>query len=548
MKYFLYCRKSQEAEDRQVLSLPAQRAEAERRFAAEVGTTIAGVFEEAMSAKAPGRPIFNDMMARLEAGEADGIIAWAPDRLARNSMDGGRIVYLIDQGVIRDLKFLTYTFENNPQGKFMLAIMFGQSKYYSDALSENVKRGNRAKIAAGWRPNLAPLGYLNDLATKTIIPDPVHFPLIKQMFQLLFEGRSPRDIALIARDEWGFRTPKRRKIGGVPLALSSIYKILSNEFYAGLILWGGQVYPGKHTPVVSLEDFERARAILARPNQQRPHTYRFAFTSLIRCGACALMVTAEHKRNRFGRRYVYYHCTRRLRDDRCTQPSIEQRDLERQIATFLETLRAPAWLTPVLLMNSELDAGLEATARRAQQLSLKRARADTERQLGELTGLRVRELIGDGEFVTRRATFQKDLARIAEELAKSDASRTASLEPWSDLIWFSVEAANCFRNGDYAAKRQVVEIAGSNPTLTDKTLSIQAAKPFELLASFGNSPDQLASVDDIRTLDAVRYLRLQVQTAIEADPTSGIRLARLSALRRQFGQTDDDAEQRRLAA
>ncbi len=47
-----------------------------------------------------------------------------------------------------------------PQGKFMLNLAFGQSKYYIDNLSENVKRGLRQKLRRGERPGLAPLGYL----------------------------------------------------------------------------------------------------------------------------------------------------------------------------------------------------------------------------------------------------------------------------------------------------------------------------------------------------------------------------------------------------
>src|ERR1700677_2712929 len=78
MRYFIYCRKSSEAEDRQVLSIESQRDEL-RRYAEREQLSIVAVIEEAKSAKSPGRPIFNDMMKRVERGEADGILAWLPD-------------------------------------------------------------------------------------------------------------------------------------------------------------------------------------------------------------------------------------------------------------------------------------------------------------------------------------------------------------------------------------------------------------------------------------------------------------------------------------
>ena len=126
-KYFIYARKSTDDEERQQLSIPAQIEELQT-FSQKENLQVVDTLIESKTAKKPGRKIFNDMLNRIEAGEADGIIAWHPDRLARNAVDSGQIIYLLDTKKLVDLKFPTVMFQNNPNGLFMLSIAFGQSK------------------------------------------------------------------------------------------------------------------------------------------------------------------------------------------------------------------------------------------------------------------------------------------------------------------------------------------------------------------------------------------------------------------------------------
>ena len=76
LNYFLYARKSTDVEDKQVRSIEDQLAVL-RTLAKQEGLNIAEEFVEKQSAKMPGRPIFNEMLARIERGEAQGIIRWS---------------------------------------------------------------------------------------------------------------------------------------------------------------------------------------------------------------------------------------------------------------------------------------------------------------------------------------------------------------------------------------------------------------------------------------------------------------------------------------
>jgi len=537
MKYFLYCRKSTEAEDRQVLSIESQRQAMDRSFGGRADIELVRIFEESRSAKSPGRPIFAEMLSLIERGEAEGIITWAPDRLARNSIDGGQIIYLLDRGVLKDLKFSTYTFENNSQGKFMLQIMFGQSKYYSDALSENVKRGNQTKREKGWLPGRAPLGYLNCPVTRTILPDPDHFPLVRRIFMIFLSGNhSPRQIALMARDEWGFRRPGGKRNGGKSLALATIYKMLGNPFYAGHISHAGILYPGAHQQVVTQAEFEQVQRRLGREGKPKSSRHVFAFSGLIRCGSCGMMITAEQKTNAYHSRYVYYHCSRRGLGPKCRERSVEQNELERQFCAFLASIaieeRAQKWALTTLTKSAEE----EAVALAGDRKSCAAAIDEIGTQLCQLTALRLRRMIKDEEFVLERRRLEEERSTLEKSL--SAPTPQDRFELLQEVISFSKSAAKWFSRGDDAAKRQIVKTVGSNFSLAGKKLSIEPAFPFTLGAILGGIPRGCTQGEDVRTFSGSPNERSEAQLKdikdIVSDPASADLVIAIRQLRAQF--------------
>jgi DNA invertase Pin-like site-specific DNA recombinase len=164
MRYFLYARKSTDVEDKQVLSIEAQLSEL-RALARKEKLEIVAEFVEKKSAKLPGRPVFNEMMSRIQKGEAQGIVCWKIDRLARNPVDGGQVQWLLQNGTIAHIQ--THDRAYYPADNvLMMSVEFGMANQYIRDLSVNTKRGLREKARQGIYPSSAPLGYLNNSRTK----------------------------------------------------------------------------------------------------------------------------------------------------------------------------------------------------------------------------------------------------------------------------------------------------------------------------------------------------------------------------------------------
>lgn len=524
--YFIYCRKSSEAEDRQVLSIESQTRELEQ-IAAKLNLPVVEILTESQSAKDPGRPVFNQMMQRLYRGEAAGIICWKLDRLARNAVDGGSIIWAIKQ---HGIKVMTpaQSYAREDDNIILMYIEFGMAQKYVDDLSKNVKRGLKTKIENGWHPGVAPVGYLNHTnkltGENTLVKDPERFPLIRRMWDLMLTGLyTPPRILDLANNEWGFRTRPTRKMGGKPLRRSAIYQIFSKSFYYGWFEYpkgSGQYYRGKHEPMITEGEYDRVQVLLGRNGNPRPKSHlEFAFTGLIRCGGCERMVTAEEKhqvmcgncRFKFAYRmrdacprcetrigkmvnplflnYSYYHCSKSNRPS-CRQKSISSQELEKQIDAFLARIQISEkfkeWAIKYL---HELHAK-ESEARNDIIHAQQKAYQECVRQIDSLVRLKTSSgnldgsLLSDEEYGRQRVALLKEKAALEELLQDAGHRVNQWMKLAEQTFEFACTVRERFAKGDAKTKKEILVTVGSNLSLKDKILSIEARKPFFIL---GNS-------------------------------------------------------------
>ena len=327
-RFFIYARKSKKEDKPEVKSIKDQIAE--MNDLAGRGLVVVDVLAENKSAKIPGRPVFNDMLRRIARGEANGILAWHPDRIARNMLDGGHVIHLLDSGKIKHLKFATFWFDNTAQGKLNLGIQFGMSKYYVDKLSDDIIRGQRQKAKEGIWPMVAPVGYLNDHQTKLIYPDPDRSHFILKCYELYGSGTFTIDRLRETVDGLGFDRKGKR------FCRSQYHRILENPLYCGIINYGNETYEGKHMPIVSRDLLDQVQKVMkGNTNPKGVGLKPYLYRGMFRCGECGCMVTSETQKG-----HNYVHCTKRVKKN-CSQPYLREENVASQVSKVLSRITIP---------------------------------------------------------------------------------------------------------------------------------------------------------------------------------------------------------------
>lgn len=311
--YVIYARKSTDDSQNQVRSIDDQIAEC-TQLAQRLGlNVISPPLTEKKSAKKPGqRPMFRQMLTDLKHGKISGIIAWHPDRLARNMKEGGEIIDMVDEGFIKDMKFVTHHFSADPNGKMLLGMAFVLSKQYSDTLSQNVTRGVRRSFAEGKTGGVTKHGYMRDEGG-FLRPDGKNFDLIRDAWRMRKEGKSLEAIVAHLHTQ-GYA--KLVKVTGkrVSMTKQMLSEVFKDPLYYGILVQAGQqvdlcsIY--NFVPAITEQEYLRVQMLTQKrvtPFKKKQLLRYLPLKMMVLCAICDGHMYAGVSKGKT-KNYLFYRC------------------------------------------------------------------------------------------------------------------------------------------------------------------------------------------------------------------------------------------------
>lgn len=515
IKYILYCRRSQDREDQQMLSIESQKREM-IEFAEKHNLEIHKIICEDMSGYKRGRPKFAHMMQEIESGKANAILTWHLTRIARNSADGGLVITFMDEGKIKHLKTPQKTYLNNSDDKFMMNIHFAMAKKSSDDTSAFVKNNLKTKLLKGEYPGSVPYGYLNigengvivgkgfdskkqemleaiDRPLNRVEIDPVEGPLIRKLMDLTLTGA----YNYAQLQEEAYKLGIKGKISGNKLAKETVRRILKQPFYCGEFLYLDEIHKGSHDPIITKQEFEKIQKIISSNSRPKRCKHDYTYAARVECVECEGVMSGEYQKG-----IHYYRCSRaKGKDATCSNTKhIRQDQLDLDLEQLLSKIAIPESIVKwslKYLKRVYLKENKVMTLKRKQQ---QKALNDTQRKLQRLTTKWLSEsnsngdLISDEEYKIQKIAISEKLSQL-EELAKDNSSQE---ESWLDKCERFFEKVRnidkAYENADFIDKQIILNSIGAKFIRKGDELSLVVDKPFSILAKakIAENPSELS--------------------------------------------------------
>jgi site-specific DNA recombinase len=338
MDAVIYARVSSKEQEREGYSIPAQ-LELLRDYARVRGFDVSSdhEFSEAETAKTAGRECFGQMLGLMKSRTGPKILlVEKTDRLYRNWKDYVAVddvmqehniqIHLVKEGEILSK-------DSQSHVKFIHGIKALMAKNYIDNLSEETRKGMLQKAKEGGWPTAPPYGYR--MEEGRLVPDEDQAVFVRTAFQRYATGAySIRALSKTLKAE-GLRF-----LPSLPtVPKSNLERMLKRRVYIGDVEFKGEIYPGKHPPLVSMDTWIMAQKALKKDNKpmkQSKHVFRYR--GVFTCGECGGLLTGYSKK---GGRYVYYRCTNVANGGNCTQKQVNENLLDQVVTGTIERLVIP---------------------------------------------------------------------------------------------------------------------------------------------------------------------------------------------------------------
>jgi len=184
------------------------------------------------------------------------------------------------------------------------------ARFYTNNLSEEVRKGQKEKISQGWLPIRAPLGYKSqgEKGHKTHVVNNETAPLVRKMFELYASGNYS-----VVRLEDEMYKLGLRSVNGNRVLQSRIYILLQDPFYCGKMRWNGEVYPAKQEPLISKDMFDKVQSNMNKRGKTSIFVkHNYLFQGKVFCDGCGGVLSWETQKS-----ILYGHCNNHLKSRKC---------------------------------------------------------------------------------------------------------------------------------------------------------------------------------------------------------------------------------------
>ncbi len=377
MNAVVYARFSSHRQGEQ--SIEGQVVEAER-FAAAHGLTIVKVYaDRAQTGRNDNREQFQLMLSDAAKHAFDALIVWKTDRIGRNKEEIALNKYHLKKNGVK-IYYVAESIPDTPEGIILEAVIEGMAAYYSEQLSQNVRRGMRMcaqKAQSTGGTHL--LGYTVDENKKYVI-DPKYAPTVRLIFDMYANGKTVTEIVseLNAR---GLRTKK-----GNLFTKNSLHRMLKNKKYIGTYEYNGEVcIENAVPPIVEVEIFNKVQELLKYNQAAGAHKKAkvdYLLTEKLFCGKCGTMMVGVCGTSKTGVRYHYYMCTQQKKKQ-CTKKAVRQAWIENLVLEYVIKLVQDDALLDYIAENT-YQYYLAQNTDTSYTKSLQKALAETEKAIANL--------------------------------------------------------------------------------------------------------------------------------------------------------------------